>query len=382
MELTLYYATNRKHVGRDRMHPTSYGTKFSDDGMENLRFGVVTVQAEDAEVNRHLGKRMKGCGVGDGEELGGYLAKCAKSADISAYEEKLSGDIHENSQSDVKLGSQALFANVEAVMRNASDVLVYIHGFNVSWAEAVGSALALQLMLRNAPGRDPKQDVVVVLFSWPSDGMALPWVSYKSDRSEAAGSGAAVGRAFLKVRDYLAGIRDGAKKGGREVCGQDIHLLCHSMGNYVLQNALARVADFTPGNVLPRIFEHVFLCAPDVDDNALEKGQPLANLDQIARQVTIYFNREDKAMVVSDYTKGNPERLGGAGAARPTLLHNKISQVDCTPVVHGVTEHSYYQTGSINADIRASIDGWPQDDTRRPRQRSATTENVWVMKPV
>lgn len=382
MKLTLYYATNRKHVGRDRMHPTSYGTKFSDDGMENLRFGVVTVQAEDAEVTRLLDKRMKDCGVGDGEELGGYLSNCAKTADISAYEEKLSKDIHENSQSNVKLGSQALFADVEAVMRNASDVLVYIHGFNVSWADAVGSALALQLMLRHAPERDPMQEVVVVLFSWPSDGMALPWVSYKSDRSEAAGSGAAVGRAFLKVRDYLAGIRDQAKKGGRKVCGQDIHLLCHSMGNYVLQNALARIADFTPGNVLPRIFEHVFLCAPDVDDNALEKGQPLANLDQIARQVTIYFNREDKAMVISDYTKGNPERLGGAGAARPTLLHNKICEVDCTPVVHGVTEHSYYLAGSINADIRASIDGLAQDDTRRSRQRSATTENVWVMKPV
>lgn len=306
MKLTLYYATNRRHVGRDRLHPTSYGTKFSDDGMENLRFGVVTVQAEDAEVARYLDKPMKDCGLGDGEELSGYLSKCAKSADISAYEEHLSDKIHEDSQSDVKLGSQALFADVEAVMRNASDVLVYIHGFNVSWADAVGSALALQLMLRHVPGRDPTQDVVVVLFSWPSDGMALPWVSYKSDRSEAAGSGAAVGRAFLKVRDYLAGIRDRAKKGGREICGQDIHLLCHSMGNYVLQNALARVADFTPGNVLPRIFEHIFLCAPDVDDNVLEKGQPLANLDQIARQVTIYFNREDKAMVVSDYTKGNP----------------------------------------------------------------------------
>ncbi|MCB1906896.1 MAG: alpha/beta fold hydrolase [Rhodocyclaceae bacterium] len=382
MELKLYYATNRRHVGRDRMHPSSYGTKFSDDGMENLRFGVVTVQAEEATIAAHLGKPMKDCGTGDGSELGSYLARRARSADIRAYEEKLSDDIHEDSQKDVKLGSQALFAEVEAVMRNTSDVLVYIHGFNVSWADAVGSALALQLMLRHAPGREPGQEVVVVLFTWPSDGMALPWVSYKSDRTEAAGSGAAVGRAFLKVRDYLADIRDRAKKGGREVCGQDIHLLCHSMGNYVLQNALARVADFTPGRVLPRIFEHVFLCAPDVDDNVLENGQPLANLDQIARQVTIYFNREDKAMVVSDYTKGNPDRLGGAGAAHPALLHNKVGQVDCSPVVHGLTEHSYYLTGSVNADIRASIDGWPQDDARRLRQRGANLENVWVMRPV
>lgn len=379
MELKLYYATNRRHVGRDRMHPSSYGTKFSDDGMENLRFGVVVTQADDGKVAGYVAKPMKDCGVGDGEGLGSYLATCAKSGNISAYEERLSDDIDEKSQKSVKLGSKALFAEVETVMRNASDVLVYIHGFNVSWEDAVGSAMALQLMLRHAPGRNLEQDVVVVLFTWPSDGLALPWVSYKSDRTEAAGSGAAVGRAFLKVRDYLADIRDKAKKGGREVCGQDIHLLCHSMGNYVLQNALARVADFTPGKVLPRIFEHVFLCAPDVDDNVLEEGQPLGNLDQLTRHVTVYFNREDKAMVVSDYTKGNPDRLGGVGAAHPALLHNKISQVDCTPVVHGLSGHSYYLTGSINADIRASIDGCPQDDVQRLRRRNATIENLWVM---
>ena len=229
-------------------------------------------------------------------------------------------------------------------------------------------------------GHDPQQNVLVILFTWPSDGMALPWVSYKSDRSEATGSGAAVGRAFLKARDFLAGLRDRAKKGGRELCGQDLHLLCHSMGNYLLQSALARTFDFTPGNALPRLFEHVFLCAPDVDDTALEAGQPLVRVDQISRNVTVYHNRGDKAMVVSDYTKGNPERLGGAGAAHPALLHNKVHQVDCTPVVHDFIQHSYYLTGNVNADIRSGIDGWEQDDPRRLRERSATLSNVWVMK--
>jgi esterase/lipase superfamily enzyme len=237
-------------------------------------------------------------------------------------------------------------------------------------------------MLQNAKTHDPSQTVLVVLFTWPSDGMALPWVSYKSDRSEATGSGAAVGRAFLKMRDFLAGLRDRAKKGGKELCGQDIHLLCHSMGNFLLQSALARTFDFTPGNALPRLFEHVFLCAPDVDDNALETDQPLARIDQIARNVTIYHNRSDKAMVISDYTKGNPERLGGSGAAHPALLHNKVHQVDCTAVAHtlGIAKHSYYLDGNVNADIRSSIDGWEQNDQRRLRERNATLNNVWVMK--
>ncbi|MBL7995151.1 hypothetical protein JNM05_07235, partial [bacterium] len=47
-ERILYYATNRKHEG-NRWKPTGYGTKFSDDGLENLRFGKVTVNADEAK---------------------------------------------------------------------------------------------------------------------------------------------------------------------------------------------------------------------------------------------------------------------------------------------------------------------------------------------
>lgn len=378
-EYKLYYATNRKHKG-SRWQPEGYGKKFSDDGMENLRFGVLTVNADDKTVQKYLNAPLKDCGAGDGEKLAAYLAECAEKAKIDAYEESIKADIAEQAQANTKLGSKAMFADLMQDMQNSSDVLIYIHGFNVAWNDAVGSALALQLMLRNAPTRDESQKLQVVLFSWPSDGLALPWVSYKSDRSEAAGSGAAVGRGFLKLRDFLADLRDKAKKGGTQLCGQDIHLLCHSMGNFLLQSALARIADFTPGNSLPRIFEHVFLCAPDVDDNALEPGQPLEKIDQIARSVSLYHNRQDTAMVISDYSKGNPERLGGAGAAHPALLHNKVHQIDCTPVVHGIVEHSYYLAGKVAADIRASIDGREQSDGRRERQRSATLENVWVLK--
>jgi hypothetical protein len=84
-------------------------------------------------------------------------------------------------------------------------------------------------------------------------------------------------------------------------------------------------------------------------------------------------------MVISDYSKGNPERLGGTGAAHPALLHNKVQQIDCTPIVHGIVEHSYYLSGKVIADIRASIDGWEQNDVRRERQRSATLDNVWTL---
>lgn len=123
-EYALYYATNRNHIGDDRFHPTSYGTKFSDDGMENLRFGVVTVTAEENEVARYLNANMQDCGRGDGENLGTYLAGCAKNAQIDAYVETIKPHIADVAQTKAKLGSQAMFADIMTDMCNSSDTLI------------------------------------------------------------------------------------------------------------------------------------------------------------------------------------------------------------------------------------------------------------------
>jgi esterase/lipase superfamily enzyme len=378
-DLTLFYATNRNHLGNDRWHPTGYGTKFSDDGAENLRFGKLSLSADEATIQGFLSRDVR-FGTGDGGGLSGYLKGAAAAAEILPYEEKIDPRIAETHQKKAKLGSLAMFADLQAAMLKSCDVVIYIHGFNVSWEDAVGSALALQEMLNHPEPVEPEQRALVVLFTWPSNGMALPFVSYKSDRTEAAASGYAFGRGLLKLRDFLRSLQANAKKGKAAVCEQDIHLLCHSMGNFVLQNTLPRVDQFTPGTALPRLFEHIFLCAPDVDDNVLESGQPMGNLHELARSISVYHNRGDVAMYVSDYTKGNPERLGTSGAARPASLHNKVHQIDCTPIVKGIVEHSYYMDGRVNQDIRFSIGGIAHEDPRRPRRRSVDLPNVWEMR--
>lgn len=379
MNISVFYATNRNHLGKDRWRPDGYGAKFSDDGMENLRFGRLSLQADAGEIERCLTKKLGALGEGDGERLSAYLTKQAESARIQAYRETLKRKMSDRAQPDAKLGSLAMFADLHKAMLRKTDVLVYIHGFNVNWCEAVGAAAALELMMNRSPAADPQQDVAVVLFTWPSDGLALPFASYKSDRTEAVGSGYAVGRAFLKVRDFLAGLR-GRARGGEPLCEQDIHLLCHSMGNYVLQNALERIGEFTPGNALPRLFEHIFLCAPDVDDDVLEPGHAMGSVHELGRCVSVYHNRGDVAMVISDHTKGHPERLGTGGAARPSLLHAKVHQVDCTRVVSGLVEHGYYLSGNVRNDMRMSIDGAALDNPRRPRVRDPNAANVWTMK--
>ncbi|MBM2840859.1 MAG: uncharacterized protein HW412_1387 [Bacteroidetes bacterium] len=378
----IYYATNRNHLGDDRWHPKGYGTDFSQDGRENLRFGKLSLTADKTEIKRCLASRLTGMGKGDGEKLAAHFAKQAESATIEAFEENIVKEVADMKQDLSRFGSQRFFGELKDEMMKSSDVLVFIHGYNVSWQNAVGSALALQTMLNRPGAGDSTQKVMVVLFSWPSEGSMFPFRAYKADRADARDSGFAVGRAILKLRDFLVKIREEAKDREKDLCNQDIHILCHSMGNYVLENALQRIQQFSPGPVLPHIFEHIFLCSPDVDDTVLEPGAPMERLDELARSVSVYYNREDKALLISDVTKANPTRLGTSGAARPFALHNKIHQIDCTPIVTGLTEHSYFLNGSVNTDIKHSIDGMRQDAGERDRASTGELPNVWRMKAV
>ncbi len=365
---SLFFATNRKHKGKDRWQPTGYGKDFSSDGMQNLRFGNLTLEANESRVKKFMNE-------GDGEELAGYLARKAKKAIIEAYEDKTS--ITKAEIPSEKNSSTKMFRKLKTEMEKSADVVVYIHGYNVSWEQAVGAAVALQYMLNRK--REPNQKkVLVVLFSWPSDGSMIPFMAYRSDRADAEGSGHAVGRAMLKLHDFLLKLSNTADSQKDRPCEQEIHLLCHSMGNYVLQNALAKLIEHSVGPCLPRIFDHLFLCAADVNDDVLETNHLMSRLHEICKNITVYFNKGDMALLISDHTKGHPERLGHAGNAHPYLVHNKIHQVDCSPIVHGPIEHSYYLWATVNDDIHLSVEGVEFDDTSRHRKRRGNS-NEWVL---
>ena len=374
----IYYATNRRHTGRSRWNPTGYGIAPSRDGSENLRFGRVGLSLSQAQVNQILGRNCD-FGIGDGNELASYILGQQQAATIEAFTERLRKNESDYRQTNRQLGSEHAFQELQTMMNQGCDVLIFIHGFNVSWWEAVASALSLQFMLnRRRRYDDGAKWVQVILFTWPSDGRAIPYWSYFSDRSDAELSGYAVGRGFLKLRDYLIEAQRLGRQRNQAPCRQSIHLLCHSMGNYVLQNALSRTAEFSVGGKPPRIFDQIFLCAADVADDVFEPGNPMRRLPQMAQNVTIYHNRGDLTMPVSDYTKGNTDRLGWDGADRPADLDSRIHQVDCSKILTGFVEHSYYHCGRVNDDVSSSINGIPPDDIGRDRELVRNGwPNIW-----
>ena len=377
-QIELFYATNRAHKGKFRDKPKGYGAEPSSDGGENLRFGSVTLKNIDTKKEQGFLNAKLDYGVGNGVKLSDYYLSKMKSATINAFEDGLDTNLPDTVQDASKLGSVKTFNSLKKKMSKSHDVVIYIHGYSVSWEDAVASAMALQSTL-NTSSDDTNNKVLVILFSWPSDGKKFPIYSYKSDRADAEFSGSAFGRGLLKFRDFL--LKERTRQDGVMLCKQEVHLLCHSMGNYVLQNTLQRLIDFNHGMRLPRLFKHIFMCSPDVDDVALEDGQPLARLHELAKNVNIYHNQGDVAMYISDYTKQNPDRLGLNGVSKVSNLSQKVHQIDCSEIVTGAVEHSYYLNGNVNKDIRFSLSGKGQDDAVRQRYiRKNSWPNVWTMK--
>ena len=111
-----------------------------------------------------------------------------------------------------------------------------------------------------------------------------------------------------------------------------------------------------------RIFDQVFLMAADEDDDAFEYDYKLKPLPRLAKRVSVYFNNNDMAIAVSDKTKGNPDRLGDDGPRVPRGIPGKVTLIDCTPVVKGGVEHSYFlDSPTVVTDMQKALAGTPAD---------------------
>ncbi|HAB17969.1 MAG TPA: alpha/beta hydrolase [Verrucomicrobiota bacterium] len=333
--MRIYFATNRDPDNIE--HPTDFGSRFSVNGLTDLRFGW-------AEVT--------------GAKLDQYaLTVAAENLEVSVDQAR-TGDL-----SGQVLGSQAVFDEVRREMTEGEqDCLISIHGFNYTFREALQRTAQMKKFYANRP-------MVYFLFTWPSDGSMLPFKAYASDRDDARASGVALGRGLQKLAHYLRGTRP------EDYCGQAVHLAAHSMGNYALRWALQGIRAGGATN-LRRLLDQVLLFAADEDDDAFELDFKLLPLPDMARRVTVYHNPGDKALVTSDLTKGNPDRLGAGGPRNARALPDKVSVVNCESVTRfrdDPTGHQYYRLNNVvRGDVLAVLKGTDPQDIRNRQYQPET----------
>lgn len=254
------------------------------------------------------------------------------------------------------LGSAAVFGGLrERMIANKADLVLLLHGYACDMPNALSNAAELKTSWGTKAR--PLESAV---FAWPSDGNIVPIIAYASDRDDARSSAKAVARSLLRFIAYLREIDR------KDWCDRNIHLVAHSMGNYVLRNALQAMLSELGGRSLPRVFKNIFLMAADEDNDAFEDSGKLARLPELGEAVHVYFVRNDRALTISDVTKGNPDRLGSTGPRTLTSLPQKVTLVDCTDVsaTSPLTDvgHQYYRKRpEVLADIRAVIAGTPAE---------------------
>lgn len=346
----IFFASNR-----DVKHETSasgnvFGDRFNADGPQCFRVGEAEVELASSDP-----KDDDNWSVGQ----------------TKLYPEELDSQRKEGA----KLGSERFFEEIRKILKDDNmDVIVYIHGFANSFENSVKRAAALQDLYSS-----DDQKIMVILFSWPSNGRVQPAWNYFSDREDAEASGIAMGRALARMVGFLEELRTedrqailAARKEGYvpdksdlKQCTRRLHVLAHSMGNYALRHALLKFADLNGGRI-DRVMDCAFLMAADEDNDALLRDLKLKRLDELANRIFVYHAANDVALTISDRTKGMPKRLGSDGPQNLDLASERVFAIDCrliseTLLSHG--RHQYYRLrDEAIQDVQATLADVPQED--------------------
>jgi esterase/lipase superfamily enzyme len=172
--------------------------------------------------------------------------------------------------------------------------LLYVHGFNNSFVDAVGTAALIKAQ--------SKYQGPIFAFSWPSNGSSSPQAYMDDmDRSEQSESYL---RAFL-----VAILRDA------EISRLDI--VAHSMGSQLVLRVLGSLETLLDRRLQPTEsdrfrYGQIVLAEPDV--NPLVFQERIRKIAPFATRITVYASSTDVAMTVSKRARGVDGRAGGIGS--------------------------------------------------------------------
>lgn len=207
------------------------------------------------------------------------------------------------------LDQNAAVARFDARIKKtpAHQVLVFVHGFNTRFEEAVYRFAQIV--------HDADTSALPVLFTWPSRGKLL---AYGYDHESASYS-----------RDALEALLQGL---ARDPNVGEISILAHSMGNWVTLEALRQMV-IRDKQLAPKI-KNIMLAAPDVDFNVFESQ--IALIGVRPSLVTLFVSRDDEALAASRRVWGDNPRVGaidpGQEPFRADLAKDRINVVDLTDV--------------------------------------------------
>jgi len=206
----------------------------------------------------------------------------------------------------------------ELLEMKPTHLFIYIHGFNNQPEEdIIPQVRKMQSILDKFHSRS-----LVIPIIWPCDNDLGLVKDYWDDRKTARLSG-------LMLSDELMAMLDGIKANSQSEL--KISVIAHSMGNTVLLNCLHNLNKALSTSELPRLFENVFLMAPDIANDMLEDRKKGRSLMQSAKNVVCFYASDDYAMPASMIMNFDERffthRLGMYGPKTPV---SGLEIIDCS----------------------------------------------------
>jgi esterase/lipase superfamily enzyme len=211
------------------------------------------------------------------------------------------------------LSDATFFASVRSFLSSASSksVLVYIHGYNVTFEAAALRAAQI--------GFDLQFDGVMAFFSWPSKGTINGY----------AADAASVEAVESSLTSFLQGL-------AKDTDATSIHIIAHSMGNRALLRSVQRILAVSAGAAPSVAFGQLILAAPDVDTSVFVDLSKL--LPGLANRTTLYISNRDKALAFSSMLHDFPR----AGFWPPITIAPGIDTIQVQNIDFTFLGHGYF----------------------------------------
>ncbi len=213
-------------------------------------------------------------------------------------------------------------------------VLIFVHGYNVEFAEAARSLGQLASDLKFSP---------VVLFSWPSQGSLT---GYTVDETN-------VEWAQSQFLELLNGIID-------QTPAKDIYVVGHSMGTRLIARGMTTLASDRSAGDLIR-FRDIVMIAPDIDSDVFRRDVA-PRLARTNIHVTLYASSGDNALMASRAFHGYA-RAGDSGEG--LVVVPGVETIDASIASGGLLGHSYFtEDPRIMEDLFSLLQSGQRADNR------------------
>ncbi len=243
----------------------------------------------------------------------------------------------------VERSTEEFFSDLRSVTEKSArkEAFVFIHGYCNRFGDAARRAaqIAYDLRFDGAP----------ILYSWPSRGWKR---AYPCDETNAKWT----------VPHFRAFLQDVSERIGAE----RIHIIAHSMGNFVLTEVLREAG--------PALHEVIFT-APDIDADVFQSAY--AALQSRAERFTLYASSNDVALRASKWWHGSA-RAGESGDN--LLLLSGLDTIDASKANTDFMGHSYFAQ-SVLADVFDVFKGEPPQKRYSLRPRSRSDQTYWSFEP-